>query len=65
MNASRVFARELQRKKTKQNSKLLAECCDALSMLVDFVHDVTGLYPAWGECDTDTTASLCHFHLQL
>jgi hypothetical protein len=49
MNASRVFARELKRKETRTNSQLLAECCDALALLVDFVHDVTGLYPAWGE----------------
>lgn len=49
MNASRVFAAELSRKQTKENSRLLAECCEALSLLVDFVHDVTGLYPAWGE----------------
>ena len=49
MNASRVFARALKQKEIRTNSRALAECCDALALLVDFVHDITGHYPAWGE----------------
>ena len=49
MNAVRVYVRELARPVVKDNPRLLAEYCDAISILVDFLQDMLVHYPKWGE----------------
>lgn len=51
LNAARIFAKELQRADTRRDIQRLAECCAALADLIDFLHDLTDVHPAWGECN--------------
>ena len=49
MNAVRVFVRELTRSEIRDNTRLLAEHCDAIALLVDLIQEMLAHYPSWGE----------------
>ncbi|KAF8310886.1 hypothetical protein DL93DRAFT_1566699 [Clavulina sp. PMI_390] len=47
MNAIRIFAHELRRPDVQENATLSAEYCHSIEVLLDFLSDMTVLYPAW------------------
>ncbi|KAF8320884.1 hypothetical protein DL93DRAFT_2073650 [Clavulina sp. PMI_390] len=50
MNAVRVFADELRTPKAQKNPRLATEYCSYIEALLEFLSDMTTLYPMWGEC---------------
>ncbi|KAF8313474.1 hypothetical protein DL93DRAFT_1175316 [Clavulina sp. PMI_390] len=49
MNALRIFAHELQRHDVRENANLSTEYCHSVEVLLDFLGEMTALYPAWSK----------------
>ncbi|KAF8324096.1 hypothetical protein DL93DRAFT_97492 [Clavulina sp. PMI_390] len=47
INAIRIFAHELRRPEAQENPKLSTEYCQSIEILLDFLDEMTALYPAW------------------
>lgn len=60
INAARVFASYLRLREATCNTQTLAICCESLAVLVDFMCEVTGLYPAWGWYSSPGALFFCH-----
>lgn len=47
-NAARVFASYITTPEVRKSTEKFAMCCESLVYLLEMLHDVVGLYPAWG-----------------
>ncbi|KAF8306832.1 hypothetical protein DL93DRAFT_2171975 [Clavulina sp. PMI_390] len=49
MNAIRILAHELRNSDVQANPTLAAEYCHFIEILLEFIDDMMGFYPAWGD----------------
>ncbi|KAF8309031.1 hypothetical protein DL93DRAFT_1796698 [Clavulina sp. PMI_390] len=47
MNAIRVISQEIQHSKANRSPSLLTNYCSSIELMLDFLDDVTVLFPAW------------------